>query len=398
MAKASVVAGPRTHSARYAEVDPSGVARLDFARRIPAGRITLKFDYSSDFRQTAEGLFHAKVGDDWYAWTQFEPIEARRMFPGFDEPGFKTPFALKVTAPAGAKVFANAPEVTSAASGSSIVHRFAPTKPLPTYLVALGVGPFDVVETTIPPNGVRMEALAFRIAATRGQLRRMQYTAAEAPKLLGLLEAYFGSPYPYEKLDFLASPIQYGAMENAGLIIFADSLVLLDQDAPLGQVRAFGEVCAHELAHQWFGDLVTPTWWTDIWLNESFAQWMGNKIASQWRSDLGIEAIELDDAFRAMDFDALGHGRPIRQEIMRNTEISSAFDPITYLKGAQVLSMFENYLGADKFADGVRRHLARHRHGNATADDFFQSLGSAAGNTKLVAAMRTFTVFCGSGW
>lgn len=389
--KASVREGPETHSASYAEVDPSGVARLDLPHEIPAGKVTLIFDYSSDFRDTAEGLFRARVGDDWYAWTQFEPIEARRMFPGFDEPGFKTPFTLKVTAPAGARVFANAPEVASTASGSLIVHHFAPTKPLPTYLVAIGVGPFDVVETTVPPNEVRREPLAFRVVATRGQLRRMLYTAAEAPKLLALLEAYFGSPYPYEKLDFLASPIQFGAMENAGLILFADSLILLDQDAPLKQVRAFGEVSAHELAHQWFGDLVTPTWWTDIWLNESFAQWMGKKIAHRWRPDLGIEAIELSEAFYAMDFDSLGQGRPIRQEITRNTEITSAFDAITYEKGAQVLSMFESYLGAGMFADGVRRYLARHRHGNATADDFFRSLESAVGNTKLVSAMRTFT-------
>jgi hypothetical protein len=389
--RVGVIAGHKTHSASYSEVDPSGVARLDLPHKIPAGKVTLKFDYSSDFRDTAEGLFRARVGGDWYAWTQLEAIDARRMFPGFDEPGFKTPFTVKVTAPAGARVFANAPEVAIAAEGSSVVHHFAPTKPLPTYLVAIGVGPFDVVETTVPPNAVRKEPLAFRVIATRGQLRRMQYAADEAPKLLRLLEAYFGSPYPYEKLDLLASPVQFGAMENAGLIIFADSLILLDQDAPLRQVRGFAETSAHEMAHQWFGDLVTPTWWTDIWLNESFAEWMGNKIAHQWRSDLGIEAMELSNAFDAMDFDSLSRGRPIRQEITRNTEISSAFDSITYKKGAQVLSMFESYLGADMFAEGVRRHLARHRHGNATADDFFRSLESAAGSTQLVPALRTFT-------
>lgn len=388
---ARVAEGTKTYPARYSEVDPSGVARLDFRHKIPAGNITLKFDYSSDFRDSSEGLFHAKVGGDWYAWTQMEPIDARRVFPGFDEPDFKTPFVVNVTAPAGAKVFANAPEVAITASGPLVVHHFAPTKPLPTYLVAIGVGPFDVVETSVPPNKVRKVPLAFRVIATRGQLPRMQYAAAEAPKLLGLLEAYFGSPYPYEKLDILASPIQSGAMENAGLIIFSDPLILLDQDAPLRQERIFGVVSAHEMAHQWFGDLVTPTWWTDIWLNESFAEWMGNKIANQWRPDLGLEATELGDAFHAMDFDSLGHGRPIHQEIMRNTQITSAFDSITYLKGAQVLSMFESYLGADVFAKGVRQHLASHRYGNATADDFFRSLGGAVGNAKLVPAMRSFT-------
>ena len=389
--KARITAGEKTYSAHYSEVDPTGVARLDLSGALPAGKITLQLDYSSGFRSSAEGLFHAKVGNDWYAWTQMEPIDARRMFPGFDEPGFKTPFTVNVTAPKDVKVFANAPETALTPAGLMATHHFAQTKPLPTYLVAIGVGPFDVVAVTVPPNAARKEPLAFRVIATKGQMSRMQFAAAEGPKLLALLENYFGTSYPYEKLDFLASPIQNGAMENAGLIIFADALILLDKDAPNRQRRSFGEVSAHEMSHQWFGDLVTPSWWTDIWLNESFAEWMGMKVANQWRPDFGITATQLSDAFNAMDADALGHGRPIHQTIAKNTEIAAAFDSITYLKGAQVLSMFESYLGADTFAKGVRLHLSRHRYGNATADNFFQSLGEAAGNSKVVPAMRTFT-------
>ena len=389
--KVRINAGQKTYSAHYSQVDPTGVARLDLASTVPAGKVTLQLDYSSVYRSSSEGLFRAKVDNDWYAWTQMEPIDARRMFPGFDEPGFKTPFTVNVTAPKGAKVFANAPETSQTPAGSMITHHFATTKPLPTYLVAIGVGPFDVVAVTVPPNAVRKEPLAFRVIATKGQMSRMQLAAAEGPKLLGLLENYFGTPYPFEKLDFLASPLQNGAMENAGLIIFGDSLILLDKNAPNRQQRAFGEVSAHEMAHQWFGDLVTPRWWTDIWLNESFAEWMGVKVANQWRADFGIAATQLSDAFDAMDADALGHGRPIHQTITKNTEISSAFDSITYLKGAQVLSMFESYLGAENFAKGVRLHLSRHRYGNATADDFFHSLGEAAGNSSVVPAMRTFT-------
>jgi aminopeptidase N len=386
-----VTAGKKSFSGRFSQVDPTGVARLDLPEALPPGKVTLQFDYSSAFRSSAQGLFHAKVGSDWYAWTQFESTDARRAFPGFDEPGFKTPFTVNITAPQGAKVFANTAEVSATPAGSMITHHFAPTKPLPTYLVALGVGPFDVVAATMPPNGVRKEPLPFRVIATKGQTSRMQFAAAEGPKLLSLLENYFGTAYPFEKLDFLASPIQNGAMENAGLIIFADSLILLDKEAPNRQVRGFGDVSAHEMAHQWFGDLVTPSWWTDIWLNESFAEWMGVKVAAQWRPDLGIAALQVADAFSAMDDDALGHGRPIHQTITKNTEIDSAFDSITYLKGAQVLSMFESYFGADVFAEGVRLHLSRHRYGNATADDFFNSLGEVAGNPKAVVAMRTFT-------
>jgi aminopeptidase N len=391
VSKAQITAGNKTVPVSYAEVHESGVAKLDAPSTLPAGKLTLTFDYTSAFQSNGEGLYHAKVGEDWYAWTQMEPIDARRMFPGFDQPGFKTPFSVTITAPKSAKAFANAPEISTTPSGEMIVHRFASTQPLPTYLVAIGVGPFDVLETVLPPNAVRTKPLPLRVIATKGQTPRMQFALREGPKLLDILEKYLRIAYPYEKLDLLASPLMGGAMENAGLIISNDALQLLSEDAPMSQLRSFGEVMAHEMAHQWFGDLVTPTWWTDIWLNESFAEWMGKKVGDQWRPELGIAASELTDTFGAMNTDALGHGRPIRQPITENKQIASAFDSITYQKGAQVLSMFESYLGPEKFAEGVHRHLERYRHGNATADDFFRSLGEAAGNPKIVPAMRTFT-------
>ena len=219
----------------------------------------------------------------------------------------------------------------------------------------------------------------------------MQFAAREAPKLVELTEKYVGIPYPYAKLDLLASPLLGGAMENAGLMIFDDTLLLLENDAPFRQLRGFAEVTAHEIAHQWFGDLVTPAWWTDIWLDESFAEWLGKKIGDQWRPDLGIATSGIEDAFAGMEADSLGGGRPIRQEITENRQIASAFDSITYQKGGQVLSMFETFLGAGQFAKGVNLHLQRYRHGNATAEDFFRSLAEAAGNAGVVDALRTFT-------
>ena len=384
-------AGHAAMAAHYTQVDDSGVARLDLPTELPPGRVTFTFDYTAPFRSSADGLFHVQVDGNWYAWTQFEPIDARRMFPGFDEPGFKTPFTVTVTAPASVKVFANSREVGATAPGKMRVHHFAPTPPLPTYLVALSVGPFDVIETSAPANAVRKRPLPFRIIATKGQMPRMRFAAAEGPKLLDLLESYLKIPYPYEKLDFVGSPILDGAMENAALIIFDDSLLLLDPDAPSSQLRNFAEVVAHETAHQWFGDLVTPVWWNDLWLNESFAEWMGKKIGDQWRPELGIAATELSETFGAMDADSLGKGRPIRQPITQNTQIASAFDSITYQKGAQVVSMFESYLGPDRFAQGVHQYLERYRFGNATADDFFGALATSAGDPKIVPALRTFT-------
>ena len=388
---ATVKSKAGTVAATYTELENSGVVRLDFPGELPAGDITLTFDYAADFRTGAEGLFHVEVGGSWYAWTQLEAIDARRMFPGFDEPGFKTPFTVSVTAPNNLRVFANSPLVRTTPARGMTTHHFAPTPPLPTYLVALGVGDFDQVDTVVPPNALRKQPLSMRIIATKGQARRMQFAAREAPKLVELTEKYVGVPFPYAKLDLLASPIMGGAMENAGLIIFDDTLLLLGEDAPFRQLRSFAEVTAHEIAHQWFGDLVTPTWWTDIWLNESFAQWLGKKIGDQWRPDLGIATSEIEGAFRGMASDALGNGRPIHQDITENRQIASAFDEITYEKGGQVLSMFETFIGPEKFAKGVTLHLQRYRHGNATADDFFRSLAEASGNGKVVEAMRTFT-------
>ena len=391
MQKADVLVNGKPVAASYAEVDPSGVARLDVKAPLPAGKITLRFDYSTGFREGAEGLFRAKVGDAWYAWTQMEPLDARRMFPGFDEPGFKVPFTVSLTVPSTLKAFANTPEVATKTTAGWTTHSFAPSKPLPTYLVAVGVGDFDVRESVIPANAVRKSPLAFRVIASKGQAPRMATTLAETPKIVGILEDYFGIPYPYEKLDFIASPVMGGAMENAGLILFQDTLVLLGDAPPPSQLRRYGVVAAHELAHQWFGDLVTPTWWTDIWLNESFAEWMGNKAAHRWNGALDIASGEVAEALIAMDTDSLGRGRPIRQEITRNDQVISAFDSITYLKGAQTVSMFESFVGEEKFRKGVQLHLNRYAYRNATAEDFFASVGEAAGNADLVPALRTFT-------
>jgi hypothetical protein len=388
--RARVMVNGKAISARYSEEHASGVARLALAQPVPAGRARIEIDYSAPFKSGAEGIFRAKVGEDWYAWTQMEPLDARRAFPGFDEPGFKTPFTLTLTVPRAMKAFANTPEAAAVRKGAMVTHRFAPSRPLPTYLVALGVGDFDVRGVTIPANEVRKRPLDFRVIATRGQAARMDLTLEETPKLLSTLEAYFGIEYPYEKLDFIASPVQGGAMENAGLILYSDNLILLGRDAPFGQLRRFAEVAAHELAHQWFGDLVTPDWWTDIWLNEAFAEWMGKRIAHGWRPELGIDAMELDEAFGAMDLDSLGRGRPIRQDITENEQVASAFDGITYQKGAQVVSMFEAFVGAEAFRKGVQLHMQRYAFGNATAEQFFGSIAEAANDPRVIPALNSF--------
>jgi aminopeptidase N len=179
-------------------------------------------------------------------------------------------------------------------------------------------------------------------------------------------------------------------MENAGADTYNDSIIFLAPGATTGDKQTFGMVVAHELSHQWFGDLVTPAWWDDIWLIESFANWMGYRIGNEWRPELNIGVGALDEGFSAMNTDALVVGRPIHQPITENSQIDSAFDSITYGKGGQVVAMIAAYLGDDKFKQGVRLHLRRHAYGNATSEQFFQAIADAAQDPKVLTAFKSF--------
>ena len=379
--------------ARYTQVDPiTGVARLDLDESAPVGPATLHLRYTVPFGTGVEGFFREQVGEDWYVFSQMQPIDARRAFPGFDEPRFKTPFAVTVVAPDGNKVIGNAPiaSMTTLPDGR-VRHVFAPTLPLPTYLIALAVGPLDVVGApSLPPNSIRNVAVPLRGIAPRGQGPNLAFALSETPRIMRQLEEYFGIPYPYQKLDLIASTQMGGAMENAGAILFNENLLLLAPDAPLQQIRTFGVLSSHEIAHQWFGDFVTPAWWDDIWLNEAFAEWCGIKIAHAWRPDLGVRANMTIASLAAMNVDSQRAGRPIRGAVDDNTRIASTFDSITYNKGAGVLAMMESYLGEDVFRRGVQRHLRAHPHGNANAEDFFAALAQAANQPAVVEAFRSF--------
>ena len=392
VSKVTVVSPHTGLTAEYEEVEPlHGVARLALSGALPAGPATLRFDYTGGFRAGAEGLFREKVGDDWYVFSQMEPIDARRVFPGFDEPRFKTPFEISVVARETDKVVSNAlPGKTTRAPDGRLLHAFQPTLPLPTYLLALAVGPLDIVNATLPANAVRHAPLPLRGVATRGKGARLAYALEHTPAIVQRLETYFGIPYPYPKLDLIASAQMTGAMENAGAILFNETLLLLDDAARPTQLRSFFETMAHELAHHWFGDLVTPAWWDDIWLNESFAEWMGVKIADELRPDLGSRAGLVDSATYAMDVDSKRSGRPIHQPVSDNAQIASTFDSITYVKGGAVLSMMESYLGEQTFRQGVQLHLRRHENGIATSAEFFDALSDAAQQPAVVAAFRSF--------
>lgn len=385
--------GGATMPVTYTQVDPTGVVRIDFPRAV-TGPITLAFDYDAAFGSNPSGLYRIDVGGTWYSWSQFESIDARAAYPSFDEPGYKTPFAISITTAAGNKTVSNAPEasVTPVASGPGALekHVFQVTKPLPTYLVAMVTGPLLHPMGVGAPDANRTTPLPLGVVATSAQTGKLDYAMAESPRIVTLLERYFGQAFPFPKLDQIGSPVMPGAMENAGADIYGDGILLLDANAPTRSKQEFGMVVAHELSHQWFGDLVSPAWWDDTWLNESFANWMGYRIGNEWRPELNIGIGGIAEGFSAMNTDALDVGRPIHQHIATNAEIDDAFDTITYGKGGQVITMIAAYLGDDKFKAGVRLHLSRHQYGNATSEQFFQALADSARDPRVVTAMRSF--------
>ncbi len=382
--------GGRKVTASWREVDPTGVARLDFAQRIPAGNATLVFDYDAAYRNNPTGLYHVKVGDRWYAWNHFESTDARAAFPSFDQPGDKAPFTISIATRPGEAAISNAPQVSVMRKGEFDVHRFQTTKPLPTYLVALYAGPFARRDALIPADAQRATPLPLGAAAPQTEADKLQFVMEQTPPIVKQLEAYFGEAFPFPKLDQVATAELPGAMENAGADLYLDFVIALGPDAPDSQKKIFGEIVAHELSHQWFGDLVTPAWWDDLWLNESFANWMGYRIGDAWNPQLHIGVLGKEAGFRAMDTDALEVGRAIHQPILENSEIEDAFDNITYDKGSQVIGMIAAFMGDDAFRSGVRLHLSRHRYGNADSAAFFQALADAGHDPRIVDAMRSF--------
>lgn len=391
MQRAVATIGDKSYVGRWFELDSTGVARLVFDQALPAGPIKLTFDYDAPFQGSPSGMFRVKVGKDWYSWTQFESIDARAAFPGFDEPGFKVPFTVTLRTRPGQTAVSNAPELSKKIEGGWQVHRFAPTLPLPTYLVAMMVGPFSTVAGTVAATAQRAKPLPIRIVTTKQNAGQMQFALQGTKGIVTHLENYFGQAFPYPKLDQITSPIMPGAMENAGADLYADPILIMDDKATTGQKRTFGMVVSHELAHQWFGDLVTPAWWDDIWLNESFANWMGFRIGDEWRPDLNIRAGALAEGFNAMNTDALVAGRAIHQPIETNAQIDEAFDSITYGKGGHVVAMIAGYMGDTKFRDGVRSYMAAHKYSNATSTDFFAAMAKVSGDPRIVPAMQSFT-------
>ncbi|MDQ2961709.1 MAG: M1 family metallopeptidase [Pseudomonadota bacterium] len=362
---------------------------LAFEPPLAAGRhrVTLTFE-AEQSRNSTRGIFALQDSGAWYAMTQFEATSARRAFPCFDEPGFKTPWVLTLRVPRDLTALSNTPVVSEANVDDGLkTVRFAQTRPLPTYLVAFAVGPWEFVDL----GRVGVNRTPTRIVVPRGRLADTEFVSRAYPQLFERLETWFGMPYPFEKLDHVVIPITVNfAMENVGLITYAAPVLLALPGAATPRFRrGAANVGTHEIAHQWFGNLVTTAWWDDIWLNEAFATWIAAKIVNEWRPDYDRGAARIDERAKAIDADALASSRQIREPVNSRSDIFNAFDSITYEKGATVIGMFEGWVGEEPFRSGVRDYLESRRDGSATAEDFLQSLTKAS-RLPLAPAFNTF--------
>jgi cytosol alanyl aminopeptidase len=385
--RATLEAGGRTFEAR---VLPGGedFIGFQFDQPVPAGSAEFHVAYTGRVNsRISQGLFRNQDAGNWYAYTQFEAIDARRAFPCFDEPSFKIPWQLTLHVPAADAAFANSPAVSETPeSGGLKAVRFAETRPLPSYLVAFAVGPFETVDA----GKAGRKSTPLRIVVPRGRAGEAPYAASVTGQLLTTLEDYFDIPYPYDKLDSIAVPLFPGAMENPGLITYGDTILLArpSQDS-ISRQREYSSIAAHEMAHLWFGDLVTTAWWNDIWLNEAFATWMASKVLEQWKPDWEENLSAAGERLVAMRADSLVSARAIRQPIESKSDIANAFDTITYEKGAAVIYMFEHWLTPAVFRKGVQAFLKQHADGNATASDFLAAQNAAA-DRNVATAFSTF--------
>ena len=353
------------------------------AQTLTPGKYSLVIDFSNEFNTQAVGLYRMESDGVGYAYTQFEATDARKAFPCFDEPAFKIPFQLNITAREEDEVVSNTPVRSESRWDGWKTVEFAVTRPLPTYLLAIAVGPMDSIEI---PN----LQVPGRVYTVKGMSGLATYAAGMLAPILEAQQAYFAMAYPYKKLDLIAIPEYWpGAMEHPGAITFKDSIILFDSaNTSAGQRRQAAQVISHELAHQWFGNLVTMEWWDDLWLNESFGDWMGDKITTELYPETKHELLELRGINDVMTSDSRVTSEPIRMPGSTSSEMFQSVG-LVYNKGKAVIGMFERWMGKETFRIGVNAYLRENAWGNAQAKDFWKALTDAAG-ADVASSMETF--------
>ncbi|HEX3478686.1 MAG TPA: M1 family aminopeptidase [Kofleriaceae bacterium] len=353
---------------------PTGNQLVGFALpgAVGPGTVALVIDYTgrvTDLSHPAgkdeQGMFRERTGGRWYLYSQAESVFARRIAPCFDEPRFKPAWRVTAIVPRDQIALGNAPVAAERVlPGGRREVRFAEIAALPSYLLAVAVGPFERVDAGRLGRG----RIPVRFAVAAGDGRQVAAAARALPRIIDALERYVGAPLPLAKLDLVAVPEFFGAMENPGLVTFQAAILTGRGD--------FIPVAAHELAHQWFGDSVTAAWWDHLWLSEAFASWLGERVTAELNAARPAVIAHLD-RFRALEADDAIDARPLLRTITTADEVEPAFDAIAYDKGAAVLAMFERFVGADAFQAAVRRYLTGHAGTAVTTEAFLAALGAA---------------------
>ena len=368
-------------------VDPkTQTASFSVGRSLSTGRHTLVLDYAGKIADSATGFFHVDYAGGRMATTQFEPADARRFAPLFDEPSKKAVFTLTAVVPKDLLAVSNMPEAASEPAGDGLKRvRFAPTPKMSSYLLFFGVGDLERVTRQV-------EGIPVSVVIRKGQGAKAAFALDAAAQLLPFYNDYFGQKYPLPKLDLVAAPGDVsGSMENWGAILFSQTNVVFDPKlSSAGDQEVIYKVVAHEMAHLWSGDLVTMAWWDDLWLNEGFASWMGTKATDHFHPEWRAGLTALGDKDEAMLLDARPSAHPIVQRVATVAQAEQAFDAITYKKGQAVIRMLEAYAGENAWRAGVRAYMAEHAYGNATSEDLWRAIDQAA--LKPVSAVaRDFT-------
>ena len=357
-------------------------ATLDFGETIQPGDARLEMVFTGGLNDKLMGFYRSEYtsqdGETRYlATTQFEPTDARRAFPCWDEPAKKATFEVTLVFSDEYQAVSNTPVVEEAVPGPGLKSvRFAETPIMSTYLLVFIVGNLTSIKERADGG------TTVGVWTTPGKEDQASFALDTSVKLLSYFNEYFGIPYPLPKLDHIAIPdFAAGAMENWGAVTYRETALLVDPDnSSAGTRQRVAEVIAHEMAHMWFGDLVTMEWWDDLWLNESFASWMGNKAVDwlfpEW--EMWTQFVNMDTN-RALSLDGLKNSHPIEQAVKNPAEVSQLFDAISYSKGASVIRMLENFLGEESFRKGLNRYLSSHMYDNARTEDLWSALETESG-------------------
>ena len=376
-------------------------AAFVFDKPLAPGGYVLSTDYSGVIGTQANGLFaldyQTDAGKKRALFTQFENSDARRFMPCWDEPNFKATFDLAVNAPAGDMVVGNMPAASTRDIGNGMKQVVFQTTPrMSTYLLFMAMGDFDR-STIRGENGTDGKPVEIGVIAQKGKVEQARFALEASRDVLREYNDYFGVPYPLPKLDNIAAPGRsqfFSAMENWGAIFTFEYSLLLDPAIAnvSDRQRAF-TVAAHEIAHQWFGDLVTMAWWDDLWLNEGFATWMEGRTTRKLHPEWDIDGVDAAYTSRgAMGRDAYATTHPVVQHVETVEQASQAFDGITYGKGSAVIGMLEDYVGADAWREGVRSYIRKHAYGNAVTDDLWREVDQAAPGRQLMQVAHDFTL------